>query len=91
MSCVSVKLWYTQTHLSGFILFGPSGCQRTKSGADLDLYYKDRALMTWNLVKGQKGHVEGLRASGQQGSDPYLYIQGSGILNTAGLTNLLSP
>ena len=30
--------------------------------------------MTWTLVKGHKGPVNGLRASGPQGSDP-LYTQ----------------
>jgi hypothetical protein len=44
-----------------------------KSGGDLDLYYKDRALLTWTLVKGHKGPVKGLRASGPQGPDPYSY------------------
>ena len=38
MSCVSVKPWYTQTHLFGFLVFGPWGCQRTKPGGDLELY-----------------------------------------------------
>jgi hypothetical protein len=55
---------------AGFLLFEPWGCQRTKSGGDLDLYYKDRALMTWTFVKGHKGPVKGLRASGPQGPDP---------------------
>jgi hypothetical protein len=39
----------------------------------MDLYYKDRALMTWTLVKGHIGPVKGLRASGPQGPDPYSY------------------
>jgi hypothetical protein len=70
MSCVSVKPWYTQTHLSGLLLFGLWGCQGTKSGGDLELYYKDRDLMTWTLAKGHKGPVNGLRSSGPQGLDP---------------------
>jgi hypothetical protein len=64
----------TQTHLSGFLLFETWGCQRNKSEGALDLYYNDRALITWTLVKGHKGPVKGLRASGPQGPDHYLFI-----------------
>jgi hypothetical protein len=39
-------------------------------GGDLELYYKDRALMTWTLVEGHKGLLKGLRASGPQGLEP---------------------
>jgi hypothetical protein len=60
---------HRHTYLDSFFL-DPEYVRELSLGGDLDLYYKDRALMTWTLAKGHKGPVKGLRASVLQGPDP---------------------
>jgi hypothetical protein len=60
---------HRHTYLGSFFL-DPEDVRELNLGAIWNFVKKDRALMTWTLVKGHKGPVKGLRASGPQGLDP---------------------
>ena len=44
-------------HKFGLLFLGPRGCQKSKSGGNLELQYRKRAPMTWTSDDGYKGPV----------------------------------
>jgi len=48
--CASVKLWQ-HSDIYGFLFLWPSGCQKPKSGGDLELYWTVRAPMSWTSAE----------------------------------------